>query len=257
MGNGNWNAKIYLNEEIQTIIKVKNQTSLKDIRKLCEEILPEDEDYYFISRKNAIIRNDINFSAIDVWKDDEDGDYKIDLMTLEYFNSIQSGLITLYLNNFQNSAILYKKNMSLSQIKYLGGSEINKDSVYFLTKDNVIIENINNLVAKDVIKIEKNGQKIINLVTKEYYKRVQVIEHLKKLENSTEKIDWLKQTEFFRKIRDFAGEEIAQAIISELLEKIGTEEKINDREYIKKFLNLLIEKDDNNINETRPSSSGF
>ena len=50
------------------------------------------------------------------------------------------------------------------------------------------------------------------MVTRDYYKRLQVIEHLRKLEATTESIDWLKQTEFFKKVKDFAGEEIANAI---------------------------------------------
>ena len=176
-------------------------------------------------------------------------------MTTEFYNSNQSGLITLYLNEFPTTAIIYKKNMDLNQIKNLGGNVINKDSIFFLTADYVIIENVNNFKAKDIIQTEKNGKKRINLVTRDYYKRLQVIEHLRKLEATTGSIDWLKQTEFFKKVKDFAGEEIANAIINELLEKIETNEKIDDKKYITRFLILLLGNKDN-LDKTR-SSSGF
>ena len=255
MGNDFWEAKIYINDEMKTSIKVKNKTELTELRRLCQNIIPQNENYYFISRNNAIIRNDVNYIANEVWKDDEDGGYKIDLMTTEFYNSNQSGLITLYLNEFPTTAIIYKKNMDLNQIKNLGGNVINKDSIFFLTADYVIIENVNNFKAKDIIQTEKNGKKRINLVTRDYYKRLQVIEHLRKLEATTGSIDWLKQTEFFKKVKDFAGEEIANAIINELLEKIETNEKIDDKKYITRFLILLLGNKDN-LDKTR-SSSGF
>ena len=46
--------------------------------------------------------------------------------------------------------------MNLKKIKKLGG--INKNSLFFLTKDNTIIESIDNFEAKDIIffKINKN-----------------------------------------------------------------------------------------------------
>lgn len=249
---GNWQAKIYLNDEIKTVIKVKNDTSLREIRILCESFLSNNLNYYFLTSKdNVIIINDNNFSASDVWKNDEVEGYRIDLVTSEFYELNKNGCINLYLNDFKNSAILYRKNMSLKDVKLLGGPNINRDSVYFLTKDNVIIENYSDFKAKDVVKIGDDGKRIINLVDREYYKRIQVIEHLKKLQSSKEKIDWLAQTEFFKKIKDFAGEEIANAIINELLDRYGKNEKINDRDYIQKFLNLLIPKNSTKVDTNR------
>ena len=261
MGNNFWEAKIYINDEMKTSIKVKNKTELKQIRELCKEIIPQNPlnvKYYFISKSNALIRNEENFIADDVWKKDENGGYKIELMTIDYFNLNQSGLITLYLNEFPTSAVSFKKNMSLAEIKQMGGNEINKGTVYFLTPDNVIIENMDNFQAKDIIIFERNGKKRINLVTKDYYKRLQVIEHLRRLENSKGPIDWLKQTEFFTKIKDFAGKEIANAIISELFEKIEINKVIDDRSFIHRFLILLLGHNDNNIdNLDRTRSTHF
>ena len=258
MGNDYWEGKIYMNDEIKTSIKVKNETELKDIRQQLKLLFPNNDNYCFISKTNSIIRNEMNFTAQDVWKDDENNGYRIDLMTPEYYNASQSGLITIYLNSFPTVAVLINKNMSLEEIKILGGNQINRNTVFFLTSDNIIIENINYFKAKDIIVIDKNGKKIINCVDKHFYKRVQVIEHLRKLEQSIGSIDWLKQTEFFKKIKEFAGEEITNAIINDLLENVGNNQKINDREYIKRFLNLLVSKKDNNNNVNRSSlSSGF
>ena len=259
MGNDYWEAKVYMNDEIQTSIKVKNETELKDIRQQLKILFPNNDNFCFISKTNSIIRNEMNFTANDVWKDDENNGYRIDLMTPEYYNASQSGLITIYLNSFPTVAVLIKNNMSLEEIKILGGNQINRNTVYFLTSDNIIIENINYFKAKDIIILDKNGKKRINCVDKNFYKRVQVIEHLRKLEQSIGSIDWLKQTEFFKKIKEFAGEEITNAIISDLLENVGNNNKINDREYIKRFLNLLVSKNNYNQNNINRSSlsSGF
>ena len=94
MGNDFWEAKIYINDEMKTSIKVKNKTELKEVRQLCQEIIPQNPlnvKYYFISKSNALIRNETNFIANDVWKKDENGGYKIELMTIDYFNLNQSG----------------------------------------------------------------------------------------------------------------------------------------------------------------------
>ena len=72
-----------------------------------------------------------------------------------------------------------------------------------------------------------------------------MIEHLRRLENSKGPIDWLKQTEFFTKIKDFAGKEIANAIISELFEKIEINKAIDDKSFIQRFLILLLGHNDN------------
>ena len=250
MGNSAWEAKIYLNEDFKTVIKVKNEDKLNDIyNKELNLILPNDEKYYFISNKNLIILNHNNYIVDDVWTNDDDYGYKIDLMTKEYFNSIKSNLINLYLNDFPTVSIFFKKNMSLDEIKYLGGEQINKKNYYFLSSDDILIENTKNIIAKDIIVKDKNGKKKINLVDKNYYKRIQIIGHLRNLEKMSGRIDWLKQNEFFEKMKDFAGEEITQAIMNDLFQKYENNEKSNDKEYINKFLKLLLY--NNNYESTR------
>ena len=150
-------------------------------------------------------------------------------------------IVNLYLNNFKTSAIAYKPNMSLDKIKELGGDSINKDSIFFLTKDNTIIENIDNFPSKDCLIVEKNEEMKINLVTKEYYKKIEIIDHLEKLASIAGPIDWLKQEAFFLKIRDFAGLQIANAIIDVIYSKVGTDEKMDDKQYVREFLKLLIQ----------------
>lgn len=81
---------------------------------------------------------------------------------------------------------------------------------------------------------------------RKYYQKIQIINHLENLSRTDGPIDWLRQEEFFKKIKDFAGEMIATAIIDDILGRIGTPNKISDREYINKFLKLLAQK--NNIN---------
>jgi hypothetical protein len=63
------------------------------------------------------------------------------------------------------------------------------------------------------------------------------------------RIDWLKQNEFFEKMKDFAGEEITQTIIDDLFQKYEKNGKSNDKEYINKFLKLLLY--NNNYETTR------
>jgi len=248
MGSSLWDAKVYLNDEFKTVVRVKNSNTTNEIR---GKIFPnnpnnnnededEDEHYFFLNKANNIIIDDQDFTAKDVWKNDESGGYRIDLVTENYFN--QESIVNLYVNDIKVSAIKFKGNIDLKKVKELGGNNINKDSLFFLTKDMTIIENINNFKSRDIIIYEKQEIKM-NLIDKEYYKRIQLIDHLEKLSKTVEPINWLKQTEFFKKVMDFAGETIANAIIEDLLGKIGTPNKINDKEYIDKFLKLLINKD--------------
>ena len=255
-----WDAKVYINDQYKTTVRVKNSTSLSQIRNIIfpinkEQLLPQDNQYFFLNRANNILLNDEGFFAKDVWKNDENG-YKIELATEEYTRP-ENKIVNLYVNDIKASAIKLKGNTKLGEIKRLGGININKDTLFFLTNDNTIIENTDNFIAKDIA-IQKGLETKINLVSREYYLRIQIIDHLEVLSRTIGPINWLRQAEFFIKIKDFAGETIANAIIEDLCGKIGTEEKINDRLYINKFLKLLANKINiNNINNNIINSSFY
>ena len=239
---GNWEAKIYINGIIKTSLMVKNDTSLTEIRNLLNDSgIDIPQGVYFISRKNSIIRNDKNFTAKHVWNDDEEGGYKIDLMSPDFFENNNNQVVNLYFNMYRHSSIKYYKEMSLEKIKN-SSYDLNKDNIYFLNKNNIIIRNIRGFSAKDIAKLENNGIRI-NLVDLEYYKRYQIIEHLNELEKKAN-IDWLEETEFFKKLKNLTGNEVVQGIEDELFRERQNGVK-GSKAYIKRFLQLLIA-DNNN-----------
>lgn len=282
-----WEAKVYFNNIYETPIQVKSWYSLKEIR----DILGIDNSYFFKNKDNRLIINDQNFTVNDIYKNDNNGKYRIDLQKDNYKegdylknnkNIIVQPVevipnifakddtnrnilkneenkvdkielkedikqVNLYLNNFKISAIACKPNMSLDTIKELGGDSINKDSIFFLTKDNTIIERIDNFQSKDCL-VEENGEMKINLVTKDYYKRIGIIDHLDKLAAVAGPIDWYLQDEFFEKIKDYAGEQIANVVINDIYSNLCEYKKMDDKKYIRQFKNLLIENKNNHDN---------
>ena len=243
---GNWEAKIYVNGKMRSSLKVSNSTALSEIRNSINLGNNEDE-LHFISRKGGFIGNEENFTAKDVYKDDEGGGYKINLMDREYFeaysNAEKDEMVNLYFNMFPDKAIKYEENMTLERVRELG--EYLNDT-FFLSKQNIKVDNLDDIKAKDIIKITPRGRRI-DLVDSNYYKKFQVIEHLKELEKSNN-FDWLEQTVFFGKVRDLCGEEVTTALIDELFEKRRNGDNIKNKEYIKKFIDLLIEDNKNNKN---------
>ena len=238
---GNWEAKIYVNGKMKSSLMIKNSTLLNEIRNSLN-LGHNNHDLFFISRNGGFIENEENFTTKDVYQDDEEGGYKIDLMDREYFDTDRDEMINLYINMFSDMAIKYEKNMTLERIQEV--AKYNLDDIYFLSKNNIKIENISGIKAKDIIKITPKGKRI-DLVDSNYYKKFQVIEHLKELEES-ENFDWLQQTVFFKKVRDLCGEEATIAIIDELYEKRRNGDDIKNKEYIQKFIDLLIEDNNNN-----------
>ena len=59
----------------------------------------------------------MNFFAKDVWKNDDNGGYKIDMMNTQYFENYRNGVVNLYLNLCRYSAIKYNENISLDSVK--------------------------------------------------------------------------------------------------------------------------------------------
>ena len=112
-----WEAKIYINGKNHSSLQVKNDTPLQEIR----DSLNINDDKHFISRNDGFIEREIDFTAKNVWKNDEEkGGYKIDLMTREYFESFQSDTVDLYFNMFRNKAIKYDPNMTLDRLMEIG-----------------------------------------------------------------------------------------------------------------------------------------
>lgn len=255
---GTWEAKIYLNEKNTSSIPVQNDTRLSEIR----NSLRIPDNHHFISRNNGFIEIEDNFTAKNVWKNDaEGGGYKIDLMTREFFDSYQSGVVNLYFNNFRNKAIKYDPNMTLEQIMIIGNYNNNnimnnnffdieeKITIYYiLSRTNIKIENYEGLKAKDIVKNEINGKRI-DIMDSNYYKKFQVIEYLRELEAKIN-FDWLEQTEFFLKVKDLCGEEVTTGIINELYNDRRNGNGKGNKDYIKRFLNLLIEDNKSKLVDT-------
>ena len=213
--------------------------------------------------------------------DIEGGGYKIDLMTREYFDSNQSEVVNLYFNMMSNKAIKYDPHMDLEKVMILGGykqennhlriqpvlpvegyviNHKNPKEYYLLSRSNIKIENYKGLKVKDIVKNEINGKRI-DIVDSEYYKKFQVIEHLRQLESNLN-FDWLEQTEFFLKVKALCGEEATTAVINELYNDRKSENRKGNKEFIQRFLNFLIEDNklkekNNNISTENSSSKGF
>ena len=200
MGNSNQEAKIYIDGQYKSSITVKNDYQLNEIRNSLN--LPND--CYFISRNNGLIENEEGFKAKNVWNNDEESGYKIDLMSREYYNSNNAKVVNLYFNMFREKAIKYDGRMDLSSILDLSENKYNTNGVCFLSKDNIKIQDFQGLKVRDIAKNGVNDKRI-DLVDLEYYKRFQVIEHLNELEKNND-FDWLEQKEFFTKVKELCGE---------------------------------------------------
>ena len=68
---------------------------------------------------------------------------------------------------------------------------------------------------------------------------MRLIDILKGLEKTEGKIDWVSQEAFFRLIKDFASEEIANVIIEDIYNKIHVNQEIDDKQFIREFMNIL------------------
>ena len=247
MGNSNQEAKIYIDGQYKSSITVKNDYQLNEIRNSLN--LPND--CYFISRNNGLIENEEGFKAKNVWNNDEESGYKIDLMSREYYNSNNAKVVNLYFNMFREKAIKYDGRMDLSSILDLSENKYNRNGVCFLSKDNIKIQDFQGLKVRDIAKNGVNDKRI-DLVDLEYYKRFQVIEHLNELEKNND-FDWLEQKEFFTKLKELCGEDVTNAVIDELFNRIRHGGEKGNKDFIQRFRNLLI-RENNENNSTRRNS---
>ena len=61
-------VKIFVNKKRKNTIKIKKNYSLEQIRELCNDIIPqnENEQYYFISNDKFIIKKEKDFTILDI-----------------------------------------------------------------------------------------------------------------------------------------------------------------------------------------------
>lgn len=240
-----YKVNVYIDNIFKTFINITKETKLTDIRELCQSYFQEDKNYYFSLENNAIIKNDSNLIAENIMKK-ENNDYKIFIQSEEIYK-----IVSVYLNEIKKTGILCNYSQSLDKIKDKIGQDLQENDIYFLTANRAIIENynINDFKLNDII-VDKYGEPKIYTIDKSYRPKFTVIEHLNMLREqaSSGTINWYEQTEFFKKVEDFAGQEISNALKDELLGTFdpNNEKKTNDKEFINKYIILLLKKDDAN-----------
>ena len=137
----------------------------------------------------------------------------------------------------------------MNEIKNKLGQDINTDEIYFLTANRIIIENYNldDFKLRDII-VDKLGEPKFYIIDKSYRPKFEVIEHLNMLRDkaSSGPINWYEQTEFFKKVENFVGYEISINIKDELIKNLDPkkEEKANDKEFINRYIILLMKRED-------------
>ena len=92
-------------------IKLRNNYySLEEIRQLCRNIIPNNDNYYFISKDNSLINTEQDYNIKDILqKTLKENVYKIDIKTREYYSENDFMEIYVYYNDFKNSVISIRK----------------------------------------------------------------------------------------------------------------------------------------------------
>ena len=238
-----YRVNIYIDDSFKTYINISKDTRLSDIRDLCRAYFQDDKNYYFVLESDAIVKNDSNLIAENIIKKVHN-DYKIYMKSEDTYR-----IVSVYLNEVKKTGILCNNNQSLNDIKNKLGQDININDIYFLTTNRAIIENYNldDFKLRDII-VDNSGEPKFYIIDKSYRPRFAVIEHLNMLRDkaSSGPINWYEQSEFFKKVEDFAGYEIANGMKDELIKNIDpkNEEKANDKDFINKYIILLMKRDD-------------
>ena len=157
-----YETNVYINDQKKDFIKIKGNSSLKEIRDKCTNTIPS-RGYYFIS-KNGIIKNyEENFNASDILKEEDKKNnlYRLDLKSVEYYENKSFSSI-IYINNEKAKIIEINYNSSLKDIRDKSSDIIPKDdNYYFISQNGDIIENEDSaLKASD---IRKEVMKLINI----------------------------------------------------------------------------------------------
>lgn len=250
--------EIYVNNRYKKTLKIKSNYKLKDIRNLCEDIIPKDENYYFISKNKSIVNTEENdCDESDILKKDGDK-YRIDLKTLECHEN-KPLLINVYINGKNDSlAVSIERNSKLSDLKRKLPDHLNNDKIFFMTKEESLIQSrIDDFKLENIIFKENSGKKVYmyGLIP---FKRMKVINELKKLDEKGNSINWADQTDFFFKVKELVDEQMANDLKKEVLGVFDRENgnndtpgnndnnETNDKQFIKKYLELLLDVNDDN-----------
>lgn len=218
--NKPFEVNVYINDVYRNIIKIKYDSTLKEIKEKCKGLFMNEEKYYFVVGKKdeekIWIQNEDNFIMKDILKDDET---RIDLQTIEFIEK-KPILYEVIINENINLTIPidYEHN-KLKDIIEETKKRINlknKELEFCIQNNESIIssDDINNFQIKDIIKIE-NNKKIIYVVEKQFYYRMKIIKilsELKKKAENEEQINWNEQFELIKLISELAGVEIENQI---------------------------------------------
>jgi hypothetical protein len=170
---GNYEVKIYLDNQIIKNLKIKNDTSLSEIRKSCQKEANFDINsyyYYFISKNGDIIKNDSNFIAKDVVQTDDNG-YKIKIISEQF-----SFKANIYIDNQLIKNIPVTKETKLSEIRESCQSffKKEKEDYYFISTNGDILKNDSDFTVEKVWEVEKNNEYKIQLKVEKIKYKVNV-----------------------------------------------------------------------------------
>ena len=167
---GNYEVKIYLNNQLIKKLEINNGTLLSKICESCKEEINFDENsynYYFLSKNGDIIKKDSNFVAKDVVQKDSN-EYKIKIISEQI-----SFKANIYIDNQLIENIQVTKETKLSEIRESCQSHFKKEieDYYFISTNGDILKNDSNFTVEKVWKEEKNNEyKIQFIVEKIKYK---------------------------------------------------------------------------------------
>lgn len=176
-------SDIYINGVMKDSIKLRNNYySLEEIRQLCRNIIPNNDNYYFISKDNSLINTEKDYNIKDILqKTLKENVYKIDIKTKEYYSENDFMEIYVYYNDFKNSVISIRKNIRLLEIK--NQADMNKADIFLVNNKRTIIKDnaLDNFKLEDIL-FEKDTEKIINFYDKFYYNKIEVIKLLRNIQ---------------------------------------------------------------------------
>lgn len=243
-------SDIYINGVMKDSIKLRNNYySLEEIRQLCRNIIPNNDNYYFISKDNSLINTEKDYNIKDILqKTLKENVYKIDIKTKEYYSENDFMEIYVYYNDFKNSVISIRKNIRLLEIK--NQADMNKADIFLVNNKRTIIKDnaLDNFKLEDIL-FEKDTEKIINFYDKFYYNKIEVIKLLRNIQGEIQKgvsIDWCQQSTLFEALEKFVGKAISDEIKKDL---------VGNKDLIQSYAETLNPDKNKNNNEINSNSN--